>query len=100
MKKNTKRIEEPQEKWICDRRVVAYIVEWNDDDYKLHMERFRNLPSRTTAVESIDGRGNRTRYASIKEASKATGICKSSISRTINNQQLTAGGYRWKKLKE
>ena len=34
-------------------------------------------------------------YSSIREASKQTGVCRSSISQCYNGKQKTAGGFHW-----
>lgn len=34
-------------------------------------------------------------YSSIREASKQTGVCRSSISKCCNGKGKTAGGFRW-----
>jgi hypothetical protein len=38
------------------------------------------------------------RFASAKEASKATGISHSNILRAVHKERATAGGYTWKRL--
>ena len=46
-------------------------------------------------VFQIMDNGKSTRYISIAEAEKVTGICATNISRVCRNQRKTAGGFRW-----
>lgn len=66
----------------------------------------RTIRRTTVEVESIDAEGNRVRYGSIVEASKATGVGKRGIAlqvcpkyqaakKTKRKWPLKPGGYRW-----
>lgn len=52
----------------------------------------------STPVISIDSQGNESRYGSINQASKETNTSSGSISRCLQGDFSTAGGYKWKRI--
>ena len=99
MKKHVKIV--PQEPtYIGRRKLLYYICEENDEDVKIRNERLKNqAKNNQIPIIRVSGSGTMKYFDSIREASLASNISESSISKCINKKQASAGGYVFKREK-
>ena len=76
------------------RKVLLIVCEENQSDKEKRINRLKEMGfSNRKAVKRVSGAGTVKFYDSVSEAADDTGISYSSVSKCVNKQQKTAGGY-------